>query len=101
MDEITTTNPESNTDLKSAVEQQVRAIHSRALALGAQAMCSVILQKITAVQTKSKISYRDYERLIKDIQNFCVTGLSKKISEHDEIIAEENTDESRDSETSD
>lgn len=100
MEEINTTTPELNNDeLKQAIEVQMRKIQSQSMAVGAQAICSVILQKIVTAYEKGKLSYRDYERLVKDIQTFCMTGLKRNVTEQNEII-EENTDESRDSETS-
>lgn len=69
-----------NDELKNAISQQMDKLRRQALLLGAQSMCHVILQKIYEHQAKpGKKTYRDYERLINNIQNFCETGLSRKV----------------------
>lgn len=74
--------PESADDpLKQAIEEQLKKIQRQNLLLGAQTMCSVVLQKITAAQSKpGKMTMNDYKRLVKDIQKFCETGISRKIN---------------------
>lgn len=70
-----------NDALKSAIEEQMRKLRTQSLLLGAQSICQVILQKIYEVQQKpGKKTYRDYERLIKDIQQFCKVGISRKVN---------------------
>ena len=71
----------SNDELKEAVENQMRNLRRQGILVGAQTACNVILQKIYAHLAKpGKKSYRDYERLIKEIQEFCETGVSRKIN---------------------
>lgn len=90
---------ENEDELKKAVEEQLSKVRTQSMLIGAQTACTVILQKITAAQQNGKMSYRDYERLIKDISTFCRIGISRKVdadgttSEHNEIIAEEKTSE--------
>ena len=68
-------------ELTKAVEETLERVRTQAMLLGAQSMCSVILQKIvTAKAQPGKRSLRDYERLIKDIENFCTVGLSRKVN---------------------
>lgn len=70
----------SNDQLKEAISQQMDKLRRQGLLLGAQSMCRVILNKIYEHQAKpGKKSYRDYERLVSDIKQFCETGLSRKI----------------------
>lgn len=70
-----------NDELKNAIEEQMRNLRRQSILIGAQTACNVILQKIHTHMTKpGKKSYRDYERLIKDIQTFCETGVSRKIN---------------------
>ena len=70
-----------NDQLKSAIEEQMRKLRTQSMLLGAQSICQVILQKIYAVQQKpGKKTYRDYERLIKDVQQFCETGISRTVN---------------------
>lgn len=85
-------------ELKKAVEEQMTKLRTQSMLLGAQSACSVVLQKIVTAQSKGKMSYRDCERLIKDIATFCKTGLSRKVNadgttspreEQNEIIEEE------------
>lgn len=95
MDEITNinTNPEEevletadpstmgNDELKEAIETQMDNLRRQAMLLGAQSMCRVILQKIYTHEAKpGKKSYRDYERLVADIKQFCDTGISRKVN---------------------
>lgn len=69
-------------ELTKAVEAQMSKIRTQSMLLGAQTFCRLTLQKIYAVQAKpGKKSYRDYERLIADIQKFCETGISRKVNE--------------------
>ena len=90
---------EEKDDLTKAIEEQMDKLRRQSVLLGAQAICSTILQKITITMRKpGKKSYRDYERLIKDISDFCTTGLSRKVNldgtvspieEESEVPAEE------------
>lgn len=71
----------SNDELKSAIENQMSNLRRQSILIGAQTACNVILQKIYTHQAKpGKKSYRDYERLVADIKQFCETGISRKIN---------------------
>ena len=73
--------PSTDEELKKAIEEQMRKIQRQNLLIGSQTMCSVILQKIVVAQSKpGKMTMNDYKRLVKDIQNFCETGLSRKVN---------------------
>ena len=89
MDEINTNEVEqqnevgsmSNDELKDAIKGTMEKMRTQAMLLGAQAMCSTILQKINTFERKQgKITMNDYKRLVKDIKGFCETGLSKKVN---------------------
>ena len=88
MDKINTNEVEQNDvslmdneELKNSVHDVVNKVRLQAMLLGAQAVNSVILQKITDFEKKnSKVTMNDYKRLVKDIKSFCVTGLSKKVN---------------------
>ena len=84
----------SNDELKKAVETQLQIVRRQNLLIGAQSMCRVILEKIYSYQAKpGKKSYRDYERLIKEIKEFCETGMSRKLNDDGTIsVAEENSE---------
>ena len=67
--------------LKEAIEAQLTKIRRQSILIGAQTACTVILEKImTAAKQPGKRSMNDYRRLIKDIENFCQTGISRKIN---------------------
>ena len=71
----------SNQGLKDAISQTLEKIRTQNLLLGAQSMCSVILQKIMEFEMKpGKRTLNDYRRLVKDIRGFCETGVSRKIN---------------------
>lgn len=71
----------SNDELKKAIEEQMSNLRRQSILIGAQTACNVILQKIYAHKKKpGKKTYRDFERLIVDIQNFCETGVSRKVN---------------------
>ena len=84
---IVETNPEVETptmdkdELTKAVEATMEQIRTQSMLLGAQAMCSVVLQKIAVTMNKpGKRSLNDYKRLVKEITDFCETGLSRKVN---------------------
>ena len=68
-------------ELKNAVEEQMSKLRTQSMLMGAQAMCKVVLQKIYDAKSKpGKKSYRDLERLIVDIQQFCEVGISRQVN---------------------
>ena len=76
----------SNDDLKKVVEEQLNRVRKQNLLVGAQSICRAILEKIYSCQAKpGKTTYRDYERLVKDIREFCETGISRKINDNGDI----------------
>ena len=89
--------------LKHAIEAQLRKIQRQNMLIGAQTMCTVILEKImVATNQPGKRTMNDYKRLIKDIESFCRTGLSRRVKADGEVelVEEESTvDESNDVET--
>ena len=83
---------EEKDDLTKAVEAQMEKLRRQSILIGAQAICQTILQKVYTYKAKpGKKSYRDYERLIADIEKFCKTGVSKEINE-DGTISEKTED---------
>ena len=79
VDEESTKMPDDQ--LKEAINEQLKKIQRQNLLLGAQSACSVILEKITtAINKPGRRTMNDYKRLIKDIQNFCETGISRKVN---------------------
>ena len=56
-------------------------VHTRGMMLGVQVTCKMVLDKITATMMQpGKRSMNDYKRLIKEIEQFCRTGVSRKIN---------------------
>ena len=71
----------TNDELKNAIEEQMSNLRRQSILIGAQTACNVILEKIYVHTAKpGKKSYRDYERLIKEITDFCQTGISRKVN---------------------
>jgi hypothetical protein len=84
VDENSIMNPD---ELQKFFEDQLSKMRSQGMTIGVQTVCSVILQKIVTHMTKpGKKSYRDLERLIAEIKQFCETGMSRKVD------AEENAE---------
>lgn len=80
-------------ELSKIVKDKMDVIRRQNMLLGCQVICSTILQKIqVATKKPNKITYRDYERLIKDITNFCSTGLSRAINEDGTISPKEESE---------
>ena len=70
-----------NDPLKDAIEEQLSKIGRQNMLLGAQAMCRVMLDKIYAFESShGKKSANDYKRCLKDLKQFCETGLSRKVN---------------------
>ena len=68
-------------ELTKAVEEQMSKLRTQSMLIGAQTVCRVVLQKIYSTMSQpGKKSYRDYERLIADIKNFCETGISRQVN---------------------
>ena len=78
---VTETDEASEDPFREAVEAQMRKIRRQNMLIGAQTMCRVILDKVVSFKTKQgKPTMNDYKRLVKDIQQFCETGLSRKVN---------------------
>ena len=77
----TETDEASEDPFRKAIEEQMRKIQRQSMLIGAQTMCRVVLDKVLAFKTKQgKPTMNDYKRLVKDIQQFCETGLSRKVN---------------------
>lgn len=67
--------------LRDAIEAQMKKIQRQSMLIGAQTMCRVILEKIIVAEAKpGKRTMNDYKRIIKDVKNFCETGISRKVN---------------------
>lgn len=72
---------EEKDPLKEAIEAQMRKLQRQNILIGAQTACRVVLEKILVFKSKQgKPTMNDYKRLVKDIQKFCETGVSRKIN---------------------
>lgn len=84
----------TNDELKDAIEETLSKIRRQSMLLGGQAMCQIILNKILAFERKpGSKSNNDHKRLIKDIKQFCETGLSRKVNADGETEPIETTEE--------
>lgn len=103
VEEQTTTNqdeatsdsePTGNDDaLKGAIEDQLKKIQRQNLLIGAQTVCTIILQKIAnAMNVPGKRTMNDYKRIIKDIEKFCTVGVSRKVNEDGEVEFADNVE---------
>ena len=81
VEEVSSTEGGNQDPLKDAIEAQMKKIQRQSMLIGAQTMCRVILEKIIVAEVKpGKRTMNDYKRLIKDIKNFCETGISRKVN---------------------
>lgn len=81
-----------NDELKGAIEETLSKIRRQSMLLGAQVMLQTVLDKITAFERKpGSKSNNDHKRLIKDIKQFCETGLSRKVNANGETELVEET----------
>ena len=88
--EIVTDETAEKDPLKEAIEKQMRNLQRQSMLIGAQTMYRVVLEKILVFKSKQgKPTMNDYKRLVKDVQNFCETGISRKIDANGEPIMEE------------
>ena len=82
-DTVVTEEPVINNEdaLRDVIKDSYDKIRLQAMLLGAQTTLRVVLDKIdTAMNQPGKRSMNDYKRLVKEITNFCVTGLSKTVN---------------------
>lgn len=88
--EVVTDETAEKDPLKEAIEKQMRNIQRQSMLIGAQTMCRVVLEKILVFKSKQgKPTMNDYKRLVKDVQNFCEVGISRKIDANGEPVMEE------------
>lgn len=84
-----------NDELKNAIEAQMRKLRTQSMLMGAQSVCQVILQKIITHKAKpGKKSYRDFERLVDDIEQFCRTGISRQVNADGTVSAKTEAEDS-------
>ena len=86
-EELINNTAETEDTIEEVVKEEMQKIQRQNLLLGAQTMCRVILDKIITFKTKpGKPTMNDYKRLVKDIESFCTTGLSRKITADGETV---------------
>jgi len=89
-----TEDTKTNDELKGAIEETLSKIRRQSMLLGFQVSCQTVLDKITEFERKpGSKSNNDHKRLIKDIKNFCETGLSRKVNTDGETEPIEKTEE--------
>lgn len=81
-DKIIKKTPSADEELKETAREAFAKISRQSLIRGGQAMCQVILNKITAFEkAPGNKSNNDHKRLIKDIKRFCEISVSSKANE--------------------
>ena len=74
-------NLKTDNELKDAIEEQLSRIRRQSMLLGCQVICQTVLDKIYAFESSGgKKSTNDYKRCLKDLKQFCETGLSRKVN---------------------
>ncbi len=73
-------NKMKNEEFEAMVKQHLDREFNKGMLIGAQAACTVILNKITQLYKKEKPTANDMKRLIKDVRSFCTTGVSRKVN---------------------
>ena len=93
-EDVSSNETPNNDALQAAIEEQLIKIRRQNLLLGSQVVCHTVLDKITTAMSKpGKRSMNDYKRLVKDLEQFCRTGLSRRIDKNGEAkIVDESTD---------
>lgn len=77
-------------ELEDQFKQTLEKVRLQNLLLGAQSVCSVVLDKIVVTKRKpGKISMNDYRRLVDEIESFCRTGLSRKVNQDGSVTKNE------------
>lgn len=80
-EQITPEEETSDDPLKEAIEAQMKKIQRQSMLIGAQTICRVMLEKILVAEAKpGKRTMNDYKRIIKDLKQFCETGISRKVN---------------------
>lgn len=81
-EEVTTTEQGLDEDkLKETFNAQFKKLQRQSMLLGAQTILEVVRNKIRMLEVKpGKRTMNDYKRFIKDLKNFCDTGLSRKVN---------------------
>ena len=68
-------------EVRKVANEEFDKIRLQSMLLGSQVVCRVILGKIIETNSKpGKRSMADYRRLVKSIEEFCRTGISKKVN---------------------
>ena len=73
--------PIDEEQFKSAVEETLAKVRSQSMLIGCQVVCQAIIEKIYAFESShGKKSANDYKRCIKDLKQFCETGVSRTVN---------------------
>ena len=83
--------PETNDELKDAIETQLSKIRTQSMILGFRVSCQTVLDKISAFErSPGTKSNNDHKRLIKELKNFAEQGLARHMNENGEIETTQN-----------
>lgn len=73
--------PISEEQFKAAVEETLEKVRSQSMLIGCQVVCQAILDQIYAFESsQGKKSANDYKRCLKEIKQFCTTGVSRTVN---------------------
>ena len=71
--------------IEQVAKEQFEKIQRQGILIGAQAACTVILNKIADAKKKDgRFTLNDYKRLVGEIEKFCKTGVSRKVTEEEQ-----------------
>lgn len=73
--------PIDEEQFKAAVEETLEKVRTQSMLVGCQVICQAILDRIYAFESSyGKKSANDYKRCLKDLRQFCTTGVSRTVN---------------------
>ena len=73
--------PIDEEQFKTAVEETLEKVRTQSMLIGCQVICQAILDKIYAFESsQGKKSTNDYKRCLKELKQFCTTGVSRTVN---------------------
>lgn len=83
--------PQTNDELKNAIEAQLSKIRTQSMILGFRVSCQTVLDKISAFErSPGTKSNNDHKRLLKELKKFAEQGLARQMNENGEIETVQN-----------
>lgn len=88
VDETVDTSSMNNEELKEAVQKVLEKTRNNGIVIGYRVACTTIMQMV-ADWRKPSASKRDYERILKRLEEFCGKALKQAENGTEDITAEE------------